>query len=468
MKAEYSKIIKEIKRHNDLEYNLPAYGNAYIDSVYEYNMIRLVLNYYTLKEVFDEGGTILNDEPLIDALEQIHTIIFETLMSDDGQDRCPDCLDRIDTIRNELTDRMTVLTSYTDALQIYEYVLNRIEYGITKETYDVDVADLTERIFRYIFNDNDKMVINSKIQMITAQLPVRMTKNKFFDYVNATLNIYKGSDKSSVDGFVDMVMSTSVINKPKGYGELYPEIFKLIDLLDNTDFKNINMDVYRSIMEQFSMTSSFLTDMVSNHLILMEIVNALYSILLSIPYQNNKSEVVNTVSSMIGSLHDAFISGGDIPEDVDLKFEKIEGVQEYLSEDIIQYESILNSVVEESGDEISWIMADEIFSRLDKISKLMSNSLFVDLNENNVDADIADDSYIQNKYADLIVAFSDYFKEHPKEVNRAVMGSVFSNMPVLFNSVQEIKDYIEHSLNSCSNESELMACAKIIDEMMDE
>ena len=61
-----------------------------------------------------------------------------------------------------------------------------------------------------------------------------------------------------------------------------------------------------------------------------------------------------------------------------------------------------------------------------------------------------------------------FFDKHAKEVNRAVMAALFSNMPVLFNSQQEIKDYIEYSLNHCGNASELMACAKILEEMMEE
>ena len=61
-----------------------------------------------------------------------------------------------------------------------------------------------------------------------------------------------------------------------------------------------------------------------------------------------------------------------------------------------------------------------------------------------------------------------YFKGHTKEVNRAVMAALFSNMPVLFNSQQEIKEYIEYSLNHCGNASELMAVGKILTEMMEE
>ena len=74
-------------------------------------------------------------------------------------------------------------------------------------------------------------------------------------------------------------------------------------------------------------------------------------------------------------------------------------------------------------------------------------------------------SAVRDELARLLTAF---FEKHPKEINRAVMAALFSNMPVLFNSQQEIKEYIEYSLNHCNNKSELMACAKILEEMMSE
>ena len=180
MKTEDRKVLKEIKRHQELETNLPVYGNAYINSVYEYNLIRLVLNYYTLKEVFDEGGTIHSDNLMVDTLEKIHTIIFETLMNNNDTD-IADCIERLDAIRNELTDRMVVLTAYTDALQIYEYVLNRVEYGITNATYDVDVDKLSERLFKYIFND---MIIKKKsLELIKYDKAIqKILELKFMDY----------------------------------------------------------------------------------------------------------------------------------------------------------------------------------------------------------------------------------------------------------------------------------------------
>ena len=472
MKTEDRNAIKKISRHKDLEENLPIYGNAYINAAYEYSLIRLVLNYYTLKEVFDEGDSIAEDNNLSNLIEDINTIIYESMISEVKDeniiDNENDIISRLNLIRETITKEMRVLTAYTDALQIYEYVLNRVEFDITNEKYNVDVDDLSDRLFKYLFNENDKLVINSKIQMVTAQLPVRMTKSKFYDYLTDTLNIYSGSDVKAFDDFCEMIRSTALLEKPEGYGELYPEIYNIISRLNEIDFKMLDEISYKAVMEQFGITTSHLTDVVSNHLLAMEVVNALYSILLAKPYERSEEESIDVCINMIRHLHNSYITGGSIPEVVDEGFERIEGIQEVLTEDIMQFESVLPDILKESKEELNWIMADKIFERLSVISSLMSDSLFIDINDKKSDDETVDNNYINKKRDELVSLFNDFFSNHQKAVNRAVMGAVFSNMPVLFNSMQETKEYIEHSLSHCGNDSELMACGKILDEMMED
>lgn len=468
MKKEERKRLKEIMQHIDLERNLPAYANAYMNAVYEYCLIHLVLNYYTIKEVQDETGIMIHDTFLSETMNQIHTLLFRTLLADEIKENDTSVIEEIDAIRRRITAKMTVLTAYTDALQIYEYVLNRVEYGITGEIYEVEESELAAKVFQYLFHDNDTMVINSKIQMVTGQLPIRMTKSRFFDYLTDTLNIYNGSDKSSVDDFSDMLKSTVLLELPQGFEDAYPEIWKMIDVLEHTEFKTLSLDSYQGLAEQFSVTTARLTELASDYLLMMEIVNDFYAALLARPYGNNEETSVLTCISMLKGLHEAFLSDSDIPENVDEGFIKIEGIQEALGEDILQYESILQDVMMDHSDTISWMMTDKIFSNLSLVSKLLSGSLFIDLTEERVEEEIADASYITAKRDELVGMLTAFFDKHAKEVNRAVMAALFSNMPVLFNSQQEIKDYIEYSLNHCGNASELMACAKILEEMMEE
>lgn len=467
MKKENRTVIKDIMQNRDLEMNIPAYGNAYINATYEYSMIRLVLNYYTMKEVEEEYGAGLDDY-LSGVLDEIHTLIFEALLTEDIKTELSDIIGRMNGLRDDMTKKMTLLTAYTDALQLYEYVLNRVEYGITGETVEVEESALAAKVFQYLFSDNDKMVVNSKIQMVTGQLPIRMTKNRFFDYLTDTLNIYNGSDKSSVDDFAAMLKSTALLELPEGYGEEYKEIAQVIDELENTDYKSLDLEQYKALMEQFSMTTTHLSGLVSNYLLVMEIVNNLYAAILAKPFENNEEDSIVTCKEMLKGLHDAFVSAGTIPESVDDGFMSIEGRQEELGEDIMQYESILPNVLDGQADTISWMMSEAVFDHLNRISKLLSSSLFIDLDKEENVMGVADSEYItavRDELASLLTAF---FEKHPKEINRAVMAALFSNMPVLFNSQQEIKEYIEYSLNHCNNKSELMACAKILEEMMSE
>ncbi|MCM1497632.1 MAG: hypothetical protein NC124_04115 [Clostridium sp.] len=468
MKKEDKTVIREIVKQKNIEANIPVYGGAYINAVYEYSLIRLVLNYYTIKEVEQDTGRISADTFLAQTMESIHTLLFQTLLEKNGVEDSRTALAEIHAVREAMTDKMTVLTAYTDAMQIYEYVLNRIEYGITGEKIEVDEAELAAKVFQYLFSDRDKMVVNSKIQMVTGQLPIRMTKTRFFDYLTDTLNIYKGSDKSSVDGFVDMLQSVALLELPEGYGTDYPEIAGVIRLLEEMDYKHLDMAGYQAMTEQFSVTAARLTELVSNYLLAMELINNLYAALLAAPYQKNEEHETQTCISMLTGLHDAFVTNSEIPQSVDEGFVEIEGIQEMLGEDILRFESILPDVMSNNKETITWLMSEEMFGNLLRISKLLSGSLFVGLEENNGEEESADAGYIALKRDLLVGQLTEFFETHAKEINRAVMAALFSNMPVLFNSQQEIEEYIEYSLGHCGNPSELMACAKLLEEMMAE
>lgn len=467
MNKEDRKLIRDIMQQRDLEMTLPAYANAYINRTFEYSLVRFVLNYYTLKEIVEESGENAIDPVLQEVLNCIHALVLDTLLSDSGNgDR--QAIQSVHALRGRITDNMTILTAYTDVLQIYEYVLNRLEYGLSGEQIAVEESALAAKVFQYLFQDNDKVVINSKIQMVTAQLPIRMTKKRFFEYLSDTLNIYNGSERSALYNFTDMLKSSAGLSLPAGFDTAYPDIVNVIKLLENTNYKELDFEGYQALMEQFALTSGRLTGLVSNHLLLMELINNLYALLLALPYQMNENKEVEACLSMIKGLHGAFVASEGIPESVGAGFMVIEGKQEMLGEEILQFEGVLYDAASYQKKLLADTEASEIFHALSLIQKLLSNSLFIDLDEEFSEGEVADLDDIASKRDELVRLLTDYFDSHSKEVNRAVMAALFSAMPVLFNSQQEIKEYIEYSLSHCSNASELMACAKILEEIMEE
>ena len=468
MQTEDKKVIKNIMHHKDLERNLSIYTNSYMNEVYEYSLIHFMLSYYTIKEVENDTGGISIDETLDRIMNEIHTLLYRAFLADEVDFSYEEAVTALHTMRNTITQKMKVLTAYTDALQLYEYILNRVEYKLTGATYEVEPVSLAAKVFKYLFADNDKMLINSKIQLVTSQLPIRMTKSKFYEYLTDTLNIYNGSDRKALDDFIERLLSTALLKKPKGYGNDYPEIVRLIHTLETVDYKELNLETYQMIMEQFAITTNHLTELVSNYLLVMELVNAFYTVLLVMPYEKTEKKSVDTCIEMLRGLHDSYISGGKIPDSVNDGFMEIEGIQEELGEDIVQFEAALQDIQKDNADLIESLMLDKMFHALQLSSKLLSNSLFIDLEEEEVTGQIADTDYITGKRDELVELLSAFFKENQREMNRAVMSALFSGMPVLFNSQEEVKNYIENSLSNCNNESELMACAKILEDLMAE
>ena len=64
--------------------------------------------------------------------------------------------------------------------------------------------------------------------------------------------------------------------------------------------------------------------------------------------------------------------------------------------------------------------------------------------------------------------FAELFTGNSMTVNRAIMAKILSNIPVFFNTTDEIKEYIQGALSRCREQSELLADYIVIKQMMEE
>ena len=74
----------------------------------------------------------------------------------------------------------------------------------------------------------------------------------------------------------------------------------------------------------------------------------------------------------------------------------------------------------------------------------------------------ADKAYVDSVCEALIASFEASFETMDRTVRRAVMSSVLSQVPVFFNSIDEIQGYINTSLMLCSDVSEKQACVEVL------
>ena len=150
------------------------------------------------------------------------------------------------------------------------------------------------------------------------------------------------------------------------------------------------------------------------------------------------------------------------------EFFTIEGVQERVYESIVILEAVLDEIRVGKAEQIESLTLTEAFDRLDKVSKLLSTSLFIDLDKITGKAETADHAYITAKKEALVKELGDLFSSVKRPVYRSMMCKLLAAMPIFMNTQQEIRDYFDYVIENCKDDSELMACNKLISEMIEE
>ena len=201
---------------------------------------------------------------------------------------------------------------------------------------------------------------------------------------------------------------------------------------------------------------------------LTEIINDVLVILYTNPISDKeqlgaKYEVAARIISEIVSADDIY----EAADTFDKLFIELEGVQESSYEDLAflasNLEELNNSYYDSYGDEIK-----NNFDSLSRADRLTSTSLFMDIDDSEftVVVDEADDIFIKEETEDLINNIKESFKTLGKMQRRSIMAKILAQMPVFFNSKEEIHEYFSYALNSCADMSELTACEGLINELM--
>lgn len=494
MKRTSKILLTDINADRDRENSLIKYQKLMAAAFTNYATIKLSLNLFTMYEMSEEISLDRRDEiegyiDTVDAAIRSVYIDKESVESENYKA----CLDDVIKARDSITRKMKILTAYTDAFEIYEYIINRREpevLGTIDES--IDVSALANSMYEFVFSENDKMLVNTRIQEFIAQLPVRMTKSRFMDIISNSLAIYRGGEKKSVDEFVQMLRDAMLMDIPDGFNDEYPRLYEIYKTFKDTDYKVLDRAGYDKLSDMLTEGTELIQSAVTDYLMLTEIINDILIIL----YTNgiaDKSFIVKTtdkaeidiqtvdtskltkyeISSLILT---ELVKADDIYEAskrFDEYFVQLEGAQEDAYEELLGIEVNLDDLngtyYEMYGDDIK-----NAFDCLTKADILTSSSLFMDIDKSSesgdsivsVVSDEADDIYILETKNSLEEDIDELFKTFSKQEKRSVMAKVLSLMPVFFNSQQEILEYFEYALNSCSDKAELTACRDIVNDLM--
>lgn len=479
MNRNMKTICKEIKQGNNLDMNIPNYFNRLVTLYEEYATLNLTMNYYTYYENYLESTFVkTSDEKKV--LDEMNSIIKEFILTDFSGEKMEEGVQRVDKIRNNITKQMQILTSYTDIFLVYEYVLERLQYRY-QDTIDlVDDEEFATEIFNYIFAVQDNMVINDKIKEVLGELPVRMTKNKYFDIVRESISIYKNGDKTSLDNYLYILETATTLYEVEGMEDTYVNLYDAKNEFESLDYTNMTKEQFDIYADKLKNITIFMSDRVDFYYGLQEIVNYLYTILLVTPYaymdggyrlegmEGTMKYLIlppgqdsNVCHEIIRDINNLFFGESKELEDTEEKLSKLEGMCEKLWDEILMLEPTLDDISISYEKVVNSLMLSPIYESLKFSQNLLSNSLFIELNQEDKEG-IADEEYIKKVQDELILKLTELFSKSSKQVTRGIMACTLNKVPVFFNSSEEIINYIKNSLMQCSDKAEKMASIEII------
>jgi len=447
-------VVRNLMQGKNVSKGLEEYRNLVLEAYGAYGALDLTFSAYTLVEEVAEGKGDHSIDQLLKALKDL---------ANEGADT-EKILNQMVELRQEITDKMDFFTAYTDRLICYEYVLNRMELKyldpaeMDKRLKDFDQKSFMQRLKFFLFSDRDQAMIQEKIRMVMGQIPVRMTKAKFYDRLRESLTLYKGATKGALEDFLYILRTSAMIYEPAAGREDYPEFFKDFNKLEEANYKEVSLKKFQELRACLDRASLWIYAITDYYYSMQKLVNGIYGQCLLRRYGLGQDKLTKACASIWNCL-----AQGQCQEEL---LRPLEGRIESWVEKTTYLESVFTEISQSYQKEIEDLDMTQDFRDMELLTKLMSDSLFIDLER------VEDETELKakdvNKACDLLIEDLDRkFKEVKKPVRRAIMGQVLEKLPMIFQGADQVMEYIETNLMACQDQAEKMVVVDLIEEMME-
>ncbi|HHX55276.1 MAG TPA: hypothetical protein GX705_02910, partial [Clostridiales bacterium] len=361
---------------------------------------------------------------------------------------------------------MKILTNYADVFEVYEYVLERLKPRYEESFKDIDDKLITEQIINYVFESKEQVDIISRLGDVISQLPVRMSRYKFFDLIDNSFSIFRGESPSSLESYVYVLRTNAMLYKPEGLDETKESLEVYRKKLEAVNYNDLAKEDFELLYENLGSVSSELFALTDYYYGLQEVVNNLFVYLLNANEALTSKrddiayESIFTVVEDIGN-HYKNKDLLEVDEQIVSLLNNVVGIQEELLDDISQMESVFIDVKIKHDSIIKKHDLGNLYKRLESSQKFFSNSLFFEIDK--VDDDrVLNDDEINKVKADVLVELEELFRKNSRYVNRGVIAKTLSNLPLFLRTNEEVEEYIQNSLTQCRDLAEKTASINMI------
>ena len=451
----------DIKKGKNLERSLSAFVKDLSAAYGSSAILNLSMNYANYFVNSKEKET---DRSFAGIGDKINALIKSTIVEGNVS---KESIEEIENIREEVKARVDAATAFLSAFENFNYVLSRKLPNKEYEGKEFDTDDEARKILAYIFEDDDNIMINSKIQRVISELPIRYTKGKFFDIIETSIDRYTGAEKKALKAFAYMVRQAGMIYDVDNMQKLYPELADEFEYFKNFEFDKATKKQILTESIKLNSTIARCSELTDDGILVMEVVNDLYAVLINWDSINKEDAELET--EMITFTNESFANEDRSLEEFEAKvveiFTKLEGKLEAVYEDLMSYEGTLFDVQNRFVKEASEYGYKDKYDDLYKCSILKQGSLFADLNDLE-DTGLTETADLDKLKDTLKSEFDRIFNEVDRSVTRGIMAQVIGSIPVYFENRTEVMDYIRSSLASCNSREELVGTINAVTEII--
>lgn len=451
MNHEIVKARKELIAKREQEKNLSCYLRGMAGVYYRLANYNLAMQYTAFAEAVKDGDIKLSEKTAAyaDTVKlQIARLAEQAAQGADAQQALASML----KVRDELTAAMQVMTAYTDRLYLHEYVLRRLAPAMENTVEEIDSYAALEEMSGFLFCDEEQEGLLARVALVVAELPVRMTKAKFMEWIMTTTAMYQDADAESRNRLLYMLECAAGLYEPEGM-EQFPECAKVLAMLNGLEYKNLTEEQYFAAKEALEKITEYINQVTESHLSLMEIVNSLLSAMFTEGY------VMPADLEATKGCREALrlvLSGDYEEEDLVEAFETFEGAPEETEEFLFTEEGHFEEL---SVDEklLEAMLLKPLYTRVLYAKRLHSTSLFVSLEEEKEEA-----ATLEAMIEEFCGRLSAVLEKGQRALNRAIMAQVIHNLPLPFTKKSDIQKYILSALENCHDMAEKTAAIREI------
>lgn len=453
------KIIQNIHNGKKINESLEGYREMAVPLYSEYASLELTFSAYTLlQEIMEEKKKLAEKENV--AIEEI--LVFLSEISRETADY-EKLREKLEKIRERITVKMDLFTAYTDRLIVYEYVLNRLELKflpeeeLAKQLSQIDEEQFLKNLMIYLFSDKDQSIIKDKLRLVIGQVPVHMTKAKWFEKIAEALTLYKGGERSSFDDFIYMLRTSALVYEPAYPGGDYPEVENALAVFSEEDFGKITESRYKELVEMLSKAANDIHEITDLYYSMQKVVNDMYGLAILFCYAKEDSKLIKACKGIWRCLSQR--------EYLDEMLIPLEGRIEPYVEKTSKMESVLYEIKNAYTKEISDSCGIDFFEDFVRVVNLLSDSLFIDLDKVQRD-EKADEQYVKERTEILLSEIEAAFETMSRPVRKAIMGQVMEKLPMMFDRTEEVEEYVRTNLLGCQNKTEKLIVMSILSDVI--